>query len=138
MGLGRANRAREAAGWLTQMEQAGLNPNGPVYNWVVSACRRPPNPDLAEKVIRQMLANGIMPNDFCLQVARQILGGDRFLTLQAAMPQLRRAAAQVAREKKREEYASSNAKKGSGKGKPRDRRKSRKDPGERTAIMTPP
>lgn len=102
-GLGRAGRAREAAAWLFQMEEAGLKPIAPVYNWVIAACKKPPNPDLAERVARRLLGTQQMPNEFCVSTLRQILGPERFSALQAEIPLLHRAVAEVAQERRRQQ-----------------------------------
>lgn len=99
-GLARANRDREAAAWLQTMSEAKLSPNTPVYNWVIAACKKTKNADLAESMMREMLANGMMPNDFSVGTVRLVLGPERFLQLQAELPRLRRVAAKVAQQRK--------------------------------------
>lgn len=99
-GLARANRDREAAAWLQTMSEAKLSPNTPVYNWVIAACKKTKNADLAESMMREMLANGMMPNDFSVGTVRSVLGPERFLQLQAELPRLRRVAAKVAQQRR--------------------------------------
>lgn len=130
-GLGRAGRAREAAAWLFQMEEAGFKVIAPVYNWVIAACKRPPNAELAERVARRLLATQQMPNEFCVSTLRQILGPERFSALQAEIPLLHRAVAEVAQERRRhqaqreagspERRASPQRRKGKGKGRGPDK-----------------
>lgn len=44
-----------------------------------------------------------MPNEFCVSTLRQILGPERFSALQAEIPLLHRAVAEVAQERRRQQ-----------------------------------
>lgn len=90
-GYAKTRQPEQAAQWLEDMETAGFKASPGAYANVVAACRAPDKPELAEQILRKMLAKGHRPNDFLLGTARRIIGVARFVELEKELKTLAEA-----------------------------------------------
>jgi len=80
--MGKELQAEEAAGMLDHMKSRGLRASEPAYRYSIAACRETQNAGLAEKLLRDMLAENHVPNDYVVWNMHEILGQEEFQRLE--------------------------------------------------------